>query len=179
MHRRIAALAGGLALAFTFAIPAAANVAAVRASHPAASARPADANNCGGIFNEGNGEGPYMAGGGVTKFCNVSIPINGEFEIVASGTSECLALDSTAQDIDLDSAAACTSSGGKGDTWDRWTAIQEVPANENGGTAIWEFQNQFNGENQCLYDDTQDPAIYATCNNSDHFEWWTWPGSNL
>lgn len=171
MYRKIAALTGGLALAFTFAIPAAANAAAVRASGTAAVARPAEAN-CGGIFDQGNGK--QFSALGNFDFCNVSIPINGEFEMAAEGSTECLAVNSTDGDIDLDTSTACQSSGGKGDTWDRWTATAE---GSSGGATIWEFRNQFNGD--CMYDDTQEPVIYAACTNSDHFEWWTWPGSNL
>jgi hypothetical protein len=171
MYRRIAALTGGLALAFTFAIPAAANATAVRASGTAAVALPAEVN-CGGLFDQGNSK--QLSADGIFDFCNVSIPINGEFEIVAEGTTECLAVNSTDGDIDLDSATACQSSGGEGNTWDRWTASSDGSV---GGATIWEFKNQFNGD--CMYDDTQPTVIYAACNSSDRFEQMTWPGSNL
>jgi hypothetical protein len=175
MHRKLAALTGGLALAFTFAIPAAANAATVRESGTAAVARPA-AGGCGGVFDQGNGE--ELNASGINDFCNVSIPINGEFEMVADGTSQCLAVNSSDGDIDVDSAAACTSNGGEGDSWDRWTAIKE--SGPGVSPIVWEFKNQFfTKTSECMYDDTQPSPIYAACNNSDVFEWWTWPGSNL
>jgi hypothetical protein len=166
MYRKLAALTGGLVLSFALAIPAAANAAAVRSSGPA---RPADTNHgCGVLFDQGNGKSSAFTA------CNVSIPINGEFEMALENSNECLAVNSTAGDIDVDSASACQSSGGAGDTWDRWTATKE---GSSGGATIWEFKNQFNGE--CMYDDQQASIIYTTCSSTNHFEWFTWPGSNL
>jgi hypothetical protein len=91
---------------------------------------------------------------------------------------QCLAVNSSDGDIDVDSAAACTSNGGEGDSWDRWTAIKE--SGPGVSPIVWEFKNQFfTKTSECMYDDTQPSPIYAACNNSDVFEWWTWPGSNL
>jgi hypothetical protein len=180
MYRKLAALTGGLVLSFALAIPAAANAAAVRPSGPA---RPADTNHgCGVLFDQGNGEtGAALAqslsflDGTSTKFCNFSIPINGEFEMVYTvDNNSCLAVNSSRGIIDEDDPTACSANGGDGDTWDRWTATAE---GSSGGATIWEFKNQFNGK--CLYDDQQDPAIYTTCSSTNHFEWFTWPGSNL
>jgi hypothetical protein len=165
MHHKSAALTGGLILAVALAIPAAANAAAVRPSGPA---RPADTNQgCGVLFDQGND-------GNFGLYCNYSIPINGEFEIVNPLDNGCLAVNTSQVLVDDDSAAACSGNGGKGATWDRWTATQE---GTSGGARIWEFRNQFNGD--CLYNDTQFTMIYAACSNKDHFEWWTWPDSNL
>jgi hypothetical protein len=181
MHRKFAALTGGLVLAVALAIPAAANAAAVRPSGPA---RPADTNHgCGLLFDQGNGKNSevigqdlvFVTGSPNTKYCNFSIPINGEFEMVdTADNNQCLAVNASGGYIDEDSRAACSASGGEGDTWDRWTATEE---GTSGGARIWEFKNQYNGD--CLYDDTQYVAIYAACSNTDHFEWFTWPGSNL
>jgi hypothetical protein len=185
MRRKLAALTGGLALAFAFAIPAAANAAPVRASGPAI-ARPADANQgCGELFDAGNGGVgnlndqnnlifPNPAEPEI-EFCNVSISINGEFEISLGGVGgECMAVNSSTTYIDVDSAAACSSRSGDGDKWDRWTATEESVTS---GVTYWEFQNESNGK--CIYDDEQVPTIYTTCSNPDEFEWFAWPGSNL
>jgi hypothetical protein len=165
MHRKFAALTGGLVLAVALAIPAAANAAAVR---PSGTVRPADTNHgCGELFDQGNGENSG-------QYCNYSIPISGEFEMVNPANNECLAVNTSEGVIDNDAAAACSANGGDGDKWDRWTATQE---GTSGGARIWEFKNQYNGD--CLYDDKQPAVIYAACSSTDHFEWWTWPGSNL
>jgi hypothetical protein len=184
MRRKLAALTGGLALvsAFTFAIPAGANAAAARESRPAASTRPADTNNgCGTLFDQGNhesseinGDDGLEFGDGDVKFCNISTPLSGVFEMgFQEGTGQCLAVNSEVGAIDLDGASACSANGGEGDTWDRWTATEEGVINN---TKIWEFKNQYNGD--CMYDDAQDPAIYAAC-SVDEFEFFTWPGSDL
>jgi hypothetical protein len=181
MHRKLTALTGGLVLAFALAIPAAANAAAARPSSPA---RPASTQHgCGILHDQGNGKSSiglddvdltFLTNGGL-YVCNDGIALNGEFEMGTDTSLDsfpvgCFAADPNQNVIDLDMACS-----GDGQVYDRWTATKEPGT--AGGADIWEFKNENNGE--CMYNDAQSTAIYAACNNSDHFEWFTWPQSNL
>jgi hypothetical protein len=115
------------------------------------------------VFNDGTGQ-----------FCNFSIDINGEFQIIPEENDLlCLDVDGINGQIDVDTESNCLSNNGDGETWDRCTATEE---GLSGSTKIWEFVNQYNGD--CIYDDAQEPAIYAAC-GTDEFEFFIWPGSNL
>jgi hypothetical protein len=182
MHRKLTAVTGGLVLAFALAIPAAANAAAARPSSPA---RPASTQHgCGILHDQGNGKTSIGSNdvdlafftGGALYVCNDGIAINGEFEMgtdtsLDSGgfTDGCFEADPDENVIDINQ-----SCGGDGQVSDRWTATSE---GTSGGATIWEFKNQGNGD--CMYNDAQSTAIYAACTNKDHFEWFTWPQSNL
>jgi hypothetical protein len=160
MRHKLAALTGGLALAFTFAIPAAANAATVRASSPAIAR--ADAGQVCDLLTDAGTNGVSD----LNDQNNLVFAVNSMFQMEFCNV---LAVNSSTGYIDEDSAAACLSNGGDGDTWDRWTATKET---QNGHT-FWEFQNQF-ASGDCIYDDEQVPAIYAACSGSDHFEWFSW-----
>ncbi len=181
MHRKLTALTGGLVLAFALAIPAAANAAAARPSSPALPA--ATQHGCGVMHDQGNGRSSvgldqidltFLTNGSL-DVCNDGVA-NGEFEMGTDTSLDsgvfpvgCFAADPNSNVIDLDRAC-----GGNGQVYDRWTAIKE---GTSAGAIIWEFRNQNNG--QCMYNNTQASAIYAACNNTNHFEWFTWPQSNL
>jgi hypothetical protein len=91
--------------------------------------------------------------GNATDFCIEYIGDTAYVEMVDSGDGRCLAVNSTAVDVDEDSAAAC----GAQDSWDQWEPIFIGLGEDD----IWAFKNKYNG--QCLYDDKQRPAIYAAC----------------
>ncbi len=168
MRRVIAVLAVGLALVISFST--------------AGSARADTTQGCYDITAIGIEQEGYVSGdtlifgdGAGGYFCNVSIPINGQFEIEdANPGYGCMAVNTTARDISEDSSAACALNNGAGYTWDRWTAISiEYHSNQ-----LWMFKNVNNGE--CMDEVTYaDPTFYASCNTSNHYEWFSWPYSGL
>ncbi len=116
-----------------------------------------------------------FGGGSPQYFCNVSIPINGQFEIEdADPGYGCLAINTKDLDISEDPSTACALNNGAGYPWDRWTAISI----EYHGNQLWMFKSADTGE--CI-DETGDveSAFYATCNTSYHSEWFSWDYSGL
>jgi hypothetical protein len=115
-----------------------------------------------------------FGGGEAVYFCNISIPINGQFEIMDEPGKGCLAINTTDLDISEDPASACALNNGAGYPWDRWTAISI----EYHGNQLWMLKSADNGE--CI-DETGDvdPAFYASCDTSNHYEWYSWPNSGL
>lgn len=184
MRRTLASLAGGLAVALTLGVSAVAHAANLPSSGQKVPTlvRPADTlQGYGPLYDEGNGGYGIISGGALEfvndgdewDFYNVSIPITGQFEIQL-GDNGCLAVDSSNGTVVEDTPTACALYGGDGYQWDRWNAINEGIYN---GAQVWELKNAYGGE--CLYDYKQVPAVYTTCIATDHFEWFSWPDSNL
>ena len=70
-------------------------------------------------------------------FCNVGISVNGEFGIATENPSRdvtgCFSMNTTYDDVNIDSASACALNGGAGYPWDRWNAISI----EYHGNQLW------------------------------------------
>jgi len=151
-----------------------------------ASARADTTAGCGPMFDWGNnlnnpvGNGQdvggylYFRGSyGADTFCNVSIPVNGVFEITDQTTNGCVGVNSTTGVLIVESSTACAVNSGKVYPWDEWTA---TPYNY-GGYVVWELRNADTGE--CMYDDLQEPAVENTCIATDTFEYIYWDDSGL
>jgi hypothetical protein len=191
MRRNLAITTAGLALAFAFCAPAVGH---------AETSSPADKlQGCGELKDIGNevygwvteGVAPLLPSNqllfgaflapndDLLQFCNVSIPISGEFEITNEGAAGCLAINTTNEAVDQDSASACMLNGGAGYPWDRWNAISI----EYHSQQLWMLQSsEYPG--YCLYNDSPSnidaySAYWEPCNTSDHDEWFAWSGSNL
>jgi hypothetical protein len=174
VRRNIAILAAiGLALAVSFSAPT--------------MARADTTHGCFYITNIGYEQPGYVAndflwfgsGGGETVFCNVGIPINGEFEIATENNSGavtgCLAINNTYLAITEDPASACALNGGAGYPWDRWTATSiQYHSNQ-----LWMFKSSYNGYCMTPYAPNSAEATYASCDTSNHYEWFQWPNSGL
>jgi hypothetical protein len=135
-----------------------------------------------GIEQEGwvDGVGVLTFGGsaGGGWFCNVSIPINGQFEIENAdppyASLGCLSVNTALQTISNESPAGCAINNGAGYPWDRWTAIGISYHSHQ----AYMFKNVYNGK--CIAAITSgQSAYYTTCNTSDHYQWFEWPGSGL
>jgi hypothetical protein len=169
MRRKLAALAGGLVLAVAVGIPAGAQAAIATAQpevvHLGACATVLDAGNQKYATDLG-GDSLYFEGlSHATEYCNDQIGNGGQFEIADSDNNQCLAVNASKGTVDEDSAAACSTAEY---SWDRWTATRV----DSSSQIMWLFKNAYNGE--CLYDDAQEPAIYAGCKSSDGFELFSW-----
>jgi hypothetical protein len=170
MRRKLAALAGGLVLAVAVGIPAGAQ-AAVATAQPGAVV---NFGPCATVLDTGNqksatdlgGDSLYFEGlSKATQYCNDQIGNGDQFEIMDSDNNRCLAVNSSKGTVDEDSAAACSTAEY---SWDRWTATRV----DSSSQIMWLLKNAYNGE--CLYDDAQEPAIYAGCKSSDGFELFSW-----
>ena len=176
MHRYIVILVAALGVLISLCAPAS-----------AASANYPFGQNCNVFSSVSTEELGHIAGNGVLyfndvsgdEFCNTPIRVNGQFEIYdisASISGGCLAVNTTTGYVVEDPDSACQQDGGNGYPWDRWTAISiEYHSNQ-----LWMFQSAYNG--YCIYDDPSkygEAAIYNSCNNSSHDEWYSWPNSNL
>ena len=112
--------------------------------------------------------------GTATQFCK-SASSNGDVQLYNSDGSEmCLALDSTAGIIKEGSATACANRA----SYTEWlpVAIETGPPDPANGL-VYLLINQFtlpSGHLDCLYENTQRPAVYADCNESNKFEWIEW-----
>jgi hypothetical protein len=187
-RKRVAILAAGLALAVTFSAPGTAR---------------ADTNHgCGAITDIGVEEPGYVYNGNLTFdgfqtadiFCNVGIPINGEFEIEDMGPTGfsnlgCLsvtwqnAVGAPPPTVTLESPKGCAVNNGKGYTWDDWYAKSiEYHSNQ-----LWMLENAYTSTNDpalgvgpCMNTDVDGlRAGTSVCDANDHYEWFSWPGSNL
>jgi hypothetical protein len=113
-------------------------------------------------------------------FCNVSISINGQFQITQINPKTgaelgCLAFNSADADITLDPPSACALDGGAGYPWDRWTAISiEYHSNQ-----LWMFQSADKTADCIAVDPIYYTAFWAGCDTTDHYQWFEWPGSYL
>jgi hypothetical protein len=169
--KNLAVLTAGLGLALSFLAPAAAQ---------------ADTNHgCDELQNigteyygldDGGGHFYFLSASGYSNenFCNLGIPINGEFEILSKYTGGCLAIDTTNVLTTVDTASACAQDGGRGYAWDRWTAISIKYHNNQ----LWMLQSaEYPG--YCIHAETPNPNFTATadwvpCNSSDHYQWFNW-----
>ena len=114
-----------------------------------------------------------FGGGTAQYFCNISIPINGQFEIQDTAGG-CLAINTAQRDVTADPASACDLNNGAGYAWDRWTAISiEYHSNQ-----LWMLKSADNDE--CIYATVEEsPITWGTCVTTDHAEWYSWPDSGL
>ena len=181
MRRKLAALGGGLVLAVAIGVPAGAQAAGrpsgtIHAATVSAGPEVVNPGPCAGLYDVGNHKyatntrdghiNLYFAGPSAgTEYCNEQIGNSGQFEIVDTYTNQCLAVNSSNGTVDEDNSTACFTNE---DSWDRWTAISENSSSQ----FKWLLKNAYNGE--CLYDDTQEPAIYSGCKGSDGFEQFIW-----
>jgi hypothetical protein len=76
---------------------------------------------------------------------------------VSGGPNECVDVNATAKIASWE--AAC------GYTWDKWEPTRVGTYHSQ---AVYVLKNVYNKE--CLYDNTQNPAIYSTCDGNDAFE---------
>jgi hypothetical protein len=138
------------------------------------------AQTCYDLVDLGNSTFSYVPGSGnfnlyfdtsgnASYFCYEDI-FDGLGEMVDANNGRCLALNSTAKDIDEDSVTAC----GQENSWDLWLPIEVAT---DGSYAVWALQNAYNDD--CMYDNTQRPTVYASCASdlTDHFEWFLWPSA--
>jgi hypothetical protein len=113
---------------------------------------------------------------GVGSFCNVSISINGQFEIAeengSGAVTGCLSPRVPDGYIVIDSASACALNGGAGYPWDRWTAISI----QYHGHQLWMFENPYVA--RCM-EEILDSGYYYDCNSTLHAQWFSWPGVKL
>jgi hypothetical protein len=134
-------------------------------------------NNFADPIGYGQNVGGYLDFYGTSNedlLCNVSVPINGVFEITDSTTHGCVGADIDTGVIEVESSAACAIDGGEGYPWDEWTVYYTTNVY---GWTIFELRNV--ASDYCLYDDQQQPAVEASCIKTDQFEWFYWPLSGL
>jgi hypothetical protein len=104
--------------------------------------------------------------GSASYFC--SVYSQGYYQMIdANGSGMCLAVNSSTGKIYEDTASACAA----GDPWTWW--FPEPALATYNGNAVNIFRNHYNS--QCMYDNTQRPAIYNGCNPYNEFEWMVWP----
>jgi len=169
--KNLVMLTAGLALAVSFLAPTAAQ---------------ADTNHgCNFLQNIGpeyygwdNGAGSFYFKSPATfdyseTFCNLGIPINGQFEVLSNSTDGCLAIDTTNGLTTVDTPAACALNGGRGYPWDRWTAISIRYHNNQ----LWMLRSaEYPG--YCIHADTANgstaTADWVPCNSNDHYQWFNW-----
>jgi hypothetical protein len=185
MQKKLGAAIGGLVLVAALGVPAAAQAAAVPSGPAHAKVTAAATVTCDSIWDYGNGKyadtdgylyfEPLSTLGTAGAFCNLTDrDVNGAFEIEdPSQPGDCLwavtdpTLTVTVADM------PCTTS----DSYDLWYAFntgqkyhsQSMFQLENIGVTGY-YDNAY-----CLYDDLQEPAIFAGCSDeTDHFEWFVW-----
>jgi hypothetical protein len=120
----------------------------------------------------------YFDSSGIkTTFCANPVTVDGlsAYEIVDSSSYDngwCLDINNSKSPntVGVDTPAACNRSGGQGYLWDDWL-LTPIPGGPS-GTTIYTMTNLSSG--QCLYDNTQRPAITDACNSSDGFEQFDW-----
>jgi hypothetical protein len=178
MRGRLVTAASGLVLTAALGVPAAAQGAVTRPSPADArttAARPGASLSCAPIDDLGNnhyagwGDASHTKiyfGAGLSHaipFCNVNAG-NGEFyieeEINGHLSGECL----TGFVGGYVGEYPCSEGG------TMWSGIREGTYHNQ---TIWEFLDYYS-PGQCLYDDLQDPAIEASCTDSDGFEHFVW-----
>jgi len=110
--------------------------------------------------------------GSATAFC-ARTDSSGNTQIYNSDNSgRCLAVNSSAGTIWEGSATACANRA----SYTEWLAIPNEETEE--GHPVYLLLNEYtfpNGLRYCMYDNTQRPAIYAACSNTNEFEWMIWP----
>lgn len=176
MRKTLPILAAGIALSISFFAPATAHADTT--------------HGCGKFTAIGVEQNAYDAGGGQIYFisaevipgdtwCNVGIPINGQFEIEDTGPNGtgCMAINNTAGTVSLDPPSACALNNGAGYPWDRWTATSiEYHSNQ-----LWVFHSAdptFSG--LCIVEPySGSPATYTSCDTTSHYQWFSWPNSGL
>jgi hypothetical protein len=168
--KNLAVVTAGLALAVSFLAPAAAQ---------------ADTNHgCNYLQNIGteyfgldNDAGSFyfysIDGFDNEIFCNLGIPISGQFEILSGSSQGCLAIDTTNGLTTVDTPSACAQDGGRGYAWDRWTAMSIKYHNNQ----LWMLRSaEYTG--YCIHADTGNgttaTADWVPCNSSDHYQWFSW-----
>lgn len=178
-----AAVIGGLALSLVLSTPGSARAAVPAAAgvSPAATpncARVIDYHNGSPLFSfvpgNGNNNLYFDNSGTATQFCK-SAASNGQVQLYNSnGSQMCLALDSTAGIIREATATACANRA----SYTEWLPIPiETGPPDPANGLVYELLNEFtlpNGHNECMYENTQRPAVYADCIESNKFEWIEW-----
>ena len=176
------ALLGGSAAAQASTTPSAhvAKVKTVASAKPSiGSARVVTCNGAQGFFVDehhgtplfgyvpSNGNLYFHPSGIATNFCPA--PLFSGFNLIgyqfyATDTSVCLALDASAHSIHLGSATACSNLAS-------YTVWQLKTTSDS---SYYLYQSNY-APTQCIYDNTESPATYATCNSSNQFEWLSLP----
>jgi hypothetical protein len=174
------ALIGGLVLLSMTSSAQAAVPAAAGATPDATSncARVVDYHNGSPLFSFVPGNGNYNLyfdnSGTATQFCK-SVDSNANVQLYDSNGSEmCLALDSAAGIIHEATATACAGRA----PYTEWLAIPiETGTPDPANGLVYELLNEFilpSGHSDCLYENTQRPAIYDDCIYGNKFEWIEW-----
>jgi hypothetical protein len=115
------------------------------------------------IPGNGNNYVYFDNSGGATYFCDTELMVGNMvvgFQFFVDGTNVCLALNSTAHAIWEGSATACGSAA----LYTVWNLYTTSDPN------YYLYQSDYTGQ-PCIYDNTQRPATYATCNDANQFEW--------
>lgn len=173
MRRKLASLIGGLVFVGAFLSPVTAQ-AEVTPIDPLSDRIPP---NCTDLYDVGNNEfaSDYpdsnwlyfgVGIGDATFYCWVPRN-NGAFEIMDLSTLGCLVPDPDNGQITEDTEPACATPN----KWDLWTA--KLVGMSSTGRPEYEFESEHHSS-QCLYDNTQDPAIAGKCVASDPFEHFIW-----
>jgi hypothetical protein len=179
LRTRLAAAAGGLVLAVALGGPTAAQ-AGVNTSGPATAtaATPDVTIACSApLYDVGNQKygaestnglhGLLFFSRALQSFC-VRNYGGGKFNIYEQTSGDCLSVDTAHHIVGWESAC--------GNDWDKWEPMAVVTAADE---KAWEFKNVLN--NQCMYDDAQEPAVYTVrgCSSSDIYQQFTLGGLPL
>jgi hypothetical protein len=181
MRRNFAILTVGLALSVSLCIPAT-EQARADTDHGCGSLQNIGSENYGRVDTSHGAlyfTQPHEVYG--DDFCNIGIPVNGQFQILddETGAGGCLSVNTSDGEVIMESAAACGTSGGKGYPWDRWTAISiQYHSNQ-----LWMFQSVYE-PGFCIENDQSSllsvaTTYYEPCDPSNHYQWFGWQGSNL